>query len=185
MSRMPVVNATGGTVASGFKHLATTLLAAPAASFSLTGIGATVTELRVLARLQPVTDAVDIRLRLNNDSGANYSLDTLGGTGSSVQVGTASGASGASLNIPPAGSYLASNARAIWATALTAKATTGVRGIVNIFGLAWGEPTPAMYVRDDVALWNNTASLLNRVDIVVSSGNFATGSMMRVEGLIP
>lgn len=183
MARLPIT-AIAGTSNSGYVHLGSTLLAAPAASFSLTGIGATYLELRVITVLEPVTDGVDIFLRPNNDSGGNYIVSTVEGTGAAIQPNSGTAQTGAKQNVPPGGSFPQTNDRWLLGVNIIGKYAAGTRAIIGRLGIAW-DNSGNVFATDAVTLWNNTASLINRVDIIASSGNLATGSLMRVEGLAP
>ena len=77
------------------------------------------------------------------------------------------------------------NTRPTHAEVIVGKPTTGIRGM-------WASRVCNPETTDVVAAlayaavnWNNTADLISRFDVFASSGNIASGSMMRVEGLIP
>lgn len=183
MARIPVLVATGATVPSGYKHLATTLLGAPAASISMSGLSTSNLQFRLTTILKPATDGVSLRLRVNNDSAANY--DNVEGYQENGAVFGQNSTGQTSSLLNTATGLLASNARWSFYVTLAGKPLAGVRGLLATNGLLMEDTGPTLYNVGMTANWNNAAALISRFDVLASSGNLSATSMMRVEGLIP
>lgn len=87
-----------------FDLIAGSTLAADAASFDFVGIPATYRHLFMLARLRSTTAALTtaLNLRVNNDSGANYDVQTLVGLAGAASAGEGFAATECGVDTMPA-----------------------------------------------------------------------------------
>lgn len=181
MARTPLLTTTAPAATSGFKHLATSLLAAPAAAITASGLSTSNKMFRITANALPATDSTNLFLRLNNDSGANYEYFV----GYQIAGAAAGFSFTAQTEIRLNGNTdTLDNARHSLYLLVVGKATSGTRATGNGLGLIF-QTTPQTGNNFVGLNWNNVADLISRFDILMSSGNLSTSSMMRVEGLIP
>jgi len=114
-------------------------------------------------------------VRLNNDSGSNYSAQQIAGDSTSVF-----------------GARVTSQAQ--WAPYSVSAIGGKMTGVLNIAKPAAGVKAQlvtqqsanlAAAIKVDLTggEWNNTADLISRIDLLPSSGNFDTGSSFLLEGL--
>jgi hypothetical protein len=85
-----ILSAAGaGGPLDAYEQIATTILGSNAASisFDVSSLGSTYRhlQLRMVTRTNRTAGTDGLRIRLNSDTGANYSIHSLGGNGSSVQ----------------------------------------------------------------------------------------------------
>lgn len=170
------------SVNSGFKSLGTTLLAAPAAAVTFSGISATYKEFIVSAWLRPVNDSTVLFMRLNNDSGANY--DGEGFTASSTLLANAGSSGLTSIRLTVNETEDNGAGLGLMAVAVVFKEASGLEAMAHV--RMQGTDTAGNVINGQAATrWNNVAALISRFDVAVSSGNLDTGSLVRLEGLVP
>lgn len=161
-----------------------TTLGVASASVDITGIVADYAHLRLVAYLRGDTaaTAIVVNARFNNDSAANYDVQSLTGTGSgpsasesfgqtSVRVGRCAAASaGANLfgiivvDIPH---YAGSANNKIALSHCADKIGTATTNIVN---------------EHNSAAWRSSAAI-SRITLLPSAGNFAAGSRVTLYGM--
>lgn len=170
--------ATGGS--GGEVLLARQILAVDGTTFSLTGLAATSMDLRIVLEAKTSGSNIDVGLRFNNDSGANYEWTLINrfGTGdaggdSEIKAATLAG-SGASANT----SGMVEVTVPSYARTVFKKACTMV-GAGNLSDSS----TNALWIRG-AGFWHSTAAI-NRVDIRLyggAAGNFLAGSVLSIYG---
>ncbi len=153
-----------------FQEIGRTTLASAASSISVQSLPA-VKNLFILVKLTGTSPAVVIQMRLNNDSGTNY-FDRQ--TYRWVDGGTV-GISQTSLTL----------------THLTVEATG--EHLTQIFVLNWANQKKVLLAETVIAgtaadssqmtgCWNNMVDQITRVDVLVGSGTFNSGSEVVVFG---
>ena len=179
MSQIPALIAVPPTP-SGFANLGHILLAAAAASITVSGFATTYREFSVIWWTRPVTDSTRVMIRLNNDSGANYDQQGMEGDGATITNNSATGLTAieASLNtatddaLPSMGSTMVyKNAAAMAAVSHTL--------------VTYQATVPLLRNGQLASRWGNTADLISTLALLMSSGNLAANSMVSVSGLIP
>lgn len=78
-------------MAATYEPIDTTTLGSAQSSITFSSIPATYTDLRMVLTGKSVTGATYLQLRLNGDTGANYSITTLYGDGSTASSGRSTG----------------------------------------------------------------------------------------------
>lgn len=118
----------------------------------------------------------DVGLRFNNDSGTNYDYQRLSGSDTLVAAARVTGQTlidcdfGA-LQANQVGTYIFAIAKQV-----SGSAAMAVGGSV---AYASG---PVLATAQIGGRWNNTADLINRIDLVQTGGNFAAGTVVVLEG---
>jgi hypothetical protein len=163
-------------VSRTYDALASVTLTAAASSISITGIPQNYTDLRVVAAVfQPTGSAQQAMLRVNNDSGTNYSLTYLDGDGSSAATGRLSNQTQVSVYYTPPGG---TSAPIVSTIDFFSYANTNLNKTWFVSGASGSS-----YVFSYVSLWRSTAAV-NRIDLnVTTGGNFQPGSTVQVFGV--
>jgi hypothetical protein len=129
-------------------------------SFSFSGISSAFRMFRLSYYLTHVGGSTSSRIRLNNDSGTNYAFQLVSGDGATV-----TGQRQASITSFPGSLEAAIPALGQW---IIAKPSTGVEGYMT-GNVAYHNPT-TVRTGNIAGSWNNTASLINRIDVVILNG---------------
>ena len=165
-------------IASGpWEIVGSSRLSAAAASVSFASIPAAYTMFRLIAEIVNDGAIKDVALRFNNDSGANYDTQILNMSGGTLTgQRNAGGTSGAADY-----NGLSANTFATL-EAIIAKPIAGAKGLALVSIVPTG--AAGIQLTEDAIVWNNTAALINRIDMIVSGGggNFAAGSLFILEG---
>ena len=121
-------------------------------------------------------------LRVNNDSGANYSLNRIRASGTTVTSADVIGATSLQVGDIPATSS-AANAFAAIEYTLFGYASTTWRKVLMLNGNHYDDVTAGnIFTNRATGIWSSTAAI-NRVSLAASSfGNFASGSQLRIYG---
>ena len=151
-----------------------TTLASPAASVSFTTGLTAYKFFRLTAYIANDANAKDVLLRFNNDSGTNYATQTIDAASTTVAGARATGATSNALTITD---LAASEEGSIGL--LIAKPASGVKAQVTALNGVNASPSLLLAGGE----WNNTADLINRIDVLASSNNFAAGTSLLLEGL--
>ena len=155
--------------------IGSTTLASPAASISFASIDSKYKMFRVTAYLLGDASGKVVSTRFNNDSGANYDYQHV--TGSDTTVSAARSTGQTDIDFP---SGLAANQSETF-TMVVAKQVTGSPAMVLIDAALTDS---GGFTKGNIAgRWNNTADLINRIDLISSSGNFAAGTVVVLEGV--
>ena len=142
-------------MAATYELIASTTLGSAAANIEFTSIPATFTDLLVVASLRNTATNAGVAIRINSDTGANYSYRGLYGTGSS------------------AGSFVAGSNTYAFAVLLGTESTANVFGNTHIYIPNYAGSTnkslfiestaenngTTSYIGDTAALWSNTAAI--------------------------
>lgn len=156
---------------STYTPIATTTLGSASNSVSFSSISGTYTDLVLVGSLN-VTAGLDYWVRVNSDSGSNYSNTRIIGNGST------------------ASSARSSNGAQIYINA-TGTATGQQQFTMNLFNYSNSTTYKTLLIRYDVAnqetvarvgLWRNTAAI-NTILIQTDSSTFTAGSMFTLYGI--
>jgi hypothetical protein len=168
-----------------FGIIADTILGSDTASFDFTSISALWSHLRVVAYLRgsAALTASVVNMRLNNDSGANYSSQFLTSSGAtttsaeevaqqSIRLGRCTANSGpanafSTLTVDIGHYSQATNHKTVSADS-GAREGTGAGGIT---------------IERNYGVWFATPAAINRITILPATGNFKTGSRCTIYGL--
>jgi len=161
---------------AGWTEIESTTLASPAASVSFTtGLGG-YAFFRLTAYIVNDANAKTILLRFNNDSGMNYSRQTISALSTTVEG--ARETSQASVGLVY-GSLAASEQASFGL--LVAKPSASVKAQVT--ALTGYDHSTGISLALNGGEWNNTSNLISAIALLPSSGNFDTGSSFLLEGL--
>ena len=157
-----------------YEPIATTTLGSSAASIEFSSIPSTYTDLVLVYTLKAATASADMYLRVNNDSGSNYSNTILWGNGSTAGSNRFTSAGQIRLNytvdvLTTDGTYLICNIQ-------NYSNTTTYKTILYKTGLA------SDAVDTGVGLWRST-SAINRVTLTLSSGDWGSGCTATLYGI--
>ena len=150
-----------------YEAISTYTVGSPQASYTMSSIPATYTDLVLI--IQATTISANYNLRLNGDTGSNYSYTRIAGNGSSA-------ASARSSNNTVIGLTYTSSGAPITRVQLQNYASTSVNKTLLIRQDDSVNATVA-----EVGLWRNTAAI-NSITIV-STGNLPTGSTFTLYGI--
>jgi hypothetical protein len=161
-------------MASTYTPIATTTLASTAASYTFSSIPSTYTDLVVVVSARNTTATYTAVIRLNGDSGANYSSTQLYGDGSTAGSNRDT-ARGQIDNIYAASSGDAAN---VFSTTLVhimnySNATT--------YKTVLSRSNLTVQTAASVGLWRNTAAITSVG--IFSASNFAIGSTFTLYGI--
>jgi hypothetical protein len=165
-------------VASTYEPIASVTLGSDAANIEFTSISGSFTDLVVVAFVRGTTAAATetIYLRVNGDTGNNYSATTLFGTGSSAASGRTS-----STSLITGGGIYAANASANLFSAYTINLMSYANTNVNKTVLT-GTATAGAVVNRIVGLWRST-NAITTVTIFPGSNNLKSGSTASLYGI--
>lgn len=170
--------ASGAVGAAPWDVIDSTTLGSAAASISFASIDSKYKLFRVTAYVVKDATAHQATLRINNDSGANYDYQRLNGSSTTVSAARVTGQT--SILLTPT-ETIAANSIAQFSI-IIGKQIAGSAAMVLSDGTF--DATSVGRVKADIAArWNNTADLINRIDLISSSGNFAAGTVVVLEGL--
>lgn len=157
-------------MAATYEPIASTTLASSASSVTFSGIAADWTDLRLSCLLTPSTSNVNVFMRLNADTGTNYSRTFLLGNGSSAS-------SNRNANVPNevAVGFLASTSSLDTTTIdLMSYANT------NVYKTVLAQTADATnLVNRIVALWRSTAAITS----IRIGASLAAGSTLSLYGI--
>lgn len=160
-----------------WEHIDTQVLSAAAAAITFSGIDTTYRRFRVLcAQLKDASGAASaVTTRLNNDSGSNYAYQRLSGDGATAAAARTSGTTAWSTDVTTDDN---DSGLLVWEITKPAAGMTGsavgrlafyLTGVGILLALLAGE-------------WNNTADLISRIDLMMGSGQFNTGTRVTLGG---
>lgn len=160
------------------EFIARTQLTGAAASVSFaTGLSG-FTKFFLVFHLVNDADAKDVKLRLNNDSGTNYSGQWLQANGVTVS-GNRTEATFNHLRINRSVTFAASSV--MLARMEISKPVAGlVARITN--SLSFDGTSVGILYQPMAAEWSNTADLINRIDVSADLGNYAAGTRILLYG---
>jgi hypothetical protein len=158
---------------STYTPIATTTLGSASGTVTFSSIPSTYTDIVLIANGTALSNT-GWGLKFNNDSGSNYSSTYLEGSGTTA----------ISERYTSAGLF-----RTCWNSLWTS--STPANAIINIQNYSnsttyksgvWRSNNSSNYVEAGVGLWRST-SAINRIDIVTTSADFASGSTFTLYGI--
>ena len=157
-------------MASTYEPIATTTLSSNQASVSFSSISNSYTDLVLVANgaLSAAYDSIE--LRLNGDTGTNYSRTFLSGNGTSASSGNSTNTSSLALGL------------------MGTENSTDIFHINNYSNTSTYKTvisranTASNTVRAGVGTWRST-SAINQVTVIATSGNFISGSTFTLYGI--
>ena len=165
---------------AAWKKIASQSLGVAASSISFTGIASTYKMFRVTAYLIKDATPNTVNVRFNNDSGSNYTWQNLSGSNTSV-----SGSRNTQTHVGILSGGAVEPGEAATVEFVVGKQLAGSPAMVisKAAVMAYTGGTPVIRIDDVAAIWNNTADLISRIDLISSSGNFDTGTVCVLEGV--
>lgn len=158
--------------------LAETVLGATAASIDFTSIPATYRHLLLAITIRKTTADGSYTVRLNNDSGANYTLQQVSGSAAAATaVESLAATSWGFGGIPSTANYV-SNALVIFPDYAGSLYKTFVQLGTKIVGVSTGN----LVMAARGGIWLNTAAI-NRITLTPDANNFDVGSTVTIYGL--
>ncbi len=143
-------------------------------TYTFSSIPSTYTDIIVVANFQLSTET-GFRGRVNGDTGSNYSLTNLGGSGTAASSGRESNATNWVLGGFPTNASTAYDNNAIIHYMDYANTST-YKTVINRFNSASKETMA------NANLWRNTAAI-DSITLYVASGNFVNGSIFKLYGI--
>ena len=171
----------GGAVASDYELIETYILGSSQSSITFSSLGtysSTYKHLQIRAVARSVRAATDdqITLKLNGDSGSNYSWIRLLGTDSAVSTTSAQNVSTPQLGAIPADTSTASMFGALVVDFLDAYSTTKNKSVRSLNGFA------GAWIALHSILYSSTSSLTS-IEVIGQNGNLAIGTRVSLYGL--
>lgn len=158
----------------GWNLIDTQVLSTTAASVSFQGIPSWYRAFRLTIYVVNDTNAKNVQIRLNNDSGNNYTYQYVAGNGATVNGALTSSQAQFLLTLPTTidasgfAKFDVSIAKPLAATPAFVSWFSNVRAASTIASVGGS--------------WNNTADLISRIDVIAGADNFAAGTTVMLEG---
>ena len=163
-------------MASTYTPIATQTLGSAAASVTFSSIPSTYTDLVLVMDFSITTANDSVYLRLNSDSGTNYSNTTLSGNGSTAYSGRDSSSS-SGIRLSAYNTAQGASTRQVNITQFQNYAnTTTNKTVLNRYSSVGG--TEAI-----VGLWRSTSAITSILLRFYSSQNFESGSTFTLYGI--
>ena len=178
-SLVGIIASSGGAAGGGasYESIASATGTGSSGTITFSSIPSTYVALQVRANIVSTADAIGLRMRLNNDTGGNYTLHRLIGNGSTA---TAEGATPqSSMLLSPSGSVF------------TVTPTTLILDLHNYASTTQNKTARWMVGSDRNGsggvtlgsnLWQST-SAVNEVKIYLDSDSFTTGTTVSLYGI--
>lgn len=154
--------------------IATTTLGSDTASVTFSSISGSFTDLVLVGELTGSGGNANIRVRVNSDSGTNYSLTRLSGDGSSATSARGSNSDG--MFVVSTGASLNGNRGVFIQHFMNYSNTTTNKTALNRFSVAASEVTT------NVHLWRSTSAITS-IEIATTTNNYASGSTFTLYGI--
>ena len=162
-----------------YEPIATTTLSSAASTITFSSIGAGYTDLRLILVCTTSPGGMAPQIRLNSDSGTNYSMTELTGNG-------ASAASTRQIN---------RNQVDLYYSGIGTSTTIPMMWTVDFFSYAGSTNKTMLITRSsdqngsgevmrEVSLWRNTAAIDTILLRLSTAGNFATGTTATLYGIL-
>jgi len=156
-----------------YEPVNTTTLTSAAASVTFSSIPATYTDLYLVAQMQNTGSLQRIDLRFNSDSGSNYSVTRVYGSGSTAVSDRFANASGIDIAyVATSGWCIANHSIMNYANTTTYKSIVG----------RWNSEGNSGYTVGLVGLWRSTAAITS-IALIPAGVNFASGSTFTLYGI--
>jgi hypothetical protein len=155
-----------------YEPIATTTISGSAvSSVSFSSISSTYTDLILIASIKCNTSDTNIKTRLNTDTGSNYSVTYVAGTGSATESGRASNQTSIDTAYQDGDTW----GNIIYYFNNYSNTTTNKTVISR-------SSNAGNFVAAYVGLWRNTAAV-NAIELFSSSANIAVGSTFTLYGI--
>jgi len=160
---------------STYTPIATTTLGSAAASYTFSSISGSYTDLVLIVQGGASSTAFDAWIRFNSDTGTNYSITSLSGTGSAAQSARETSAS-----------YIHIDKQAAWRSGNITMNRVNIMNYANtttyktVVGRA---DAPADATDAIVGLWRSTAAITSIQVGNDASANFAVGTTFTLYGI--
>jgi len=157
--------------------ISSSTLGAAAASVSFTSGLSGYTMFRITAYIVKDGNTGGAAIRVNNDTGANYSVQTIEANDVTITGNRATGQTSVAFNRY---SNINASSNSILHVVI-AKQVAGSPAMV----LSSNTPMSTTGIREEITagLWNNTADLITRLDLLCTSNDFAAGTVVVLEGV--
>jgi hypothetical protein len=177
-SLVGIIASSGGAVAGGaYESIASATGTGSSGTITFSSIPSTYVSLQLRANIISTADAISLRIRLNNDTGNNYTLHRLIGDGSTV---TASGATPqSSMLVSPPGSVFTVNPTTLIFDLHNYASTTQNKTARWMVG---SDRNGSGGVTLGSNLWQSTTAV-NQVEIYLQSDSFTTGTTISLYGI--
>ena len=126
--------------------------------------------------------SLDVGIRFNSDTGANYARHFLLGTGAAVDVGGTASTTTGSLIAASLRNVAAANMWAVSITDIHDYASTTKNKTVRCIAGANVNTADSVYVALSSSLWNSTAAI-NTITLTRGQTNFAVGTTFALYGI--
>jgi hypothetical protein len=176
----------GGVAGNGYEWLETQVLTSAAASVTFSNLNSSYgttyehLQVRLTGRSSRNDNGDTVRIRLNSDTGSNYAMHALKGSGSAV---TSEGF-GSQTNIQFYRISANTDANNVFGAMIidildpfSTNKTKTIRGLGGYAGIADGDE-----IALSSGLWNNTAALTT-LELAGTNGNFQIGSRFSLYGM--
>lgn len=171
-----------GTLA-GYELISTQVLASSTPNVTFSSFSTTAykhLQLRITTRSDNATTVLNVNIRLNSDTGSNYSIHNLYGDGTSaVSNGTATGSSW-QIGLTSGASSTTSTFYTTVTDILDAFSTTKNKTQRSLSGAV---DTSYKNIRMTSGAWNNSASAVSTILLYPDAGNFIAGSRFSLYGV--
>lgn len=181
-SNVTITGASGGTPSE--ELITETALVGTAASVSFTSIAGSYRDLRVVVRGRGDKAAtfVEVRLRVNNDSGSNYDFESIVFNNTTSSSGGTAATTYGFLGWIEASTGPASAGSTCEARIYDYASTTFQKHFNASAGVKTGTAAGNFFSHRGDLWWRSTAAI-NRVDVFPDSGNFIAGTVVTLYGI--
>ena len=160
---------------STYEPIATTTLGSAASSYTFSSISGTYTDLFLVVNGSAASTGFDVWIRLNSDSGSNYSSTNIYGTGSAAQSQRESNVT--FLRIDRQGTWRSGNTSMIRANIMNYSNSTTYKTVIS------RSDAPADVAEAIVGLWRSTAAITS-IQVGNDAGaNFSVGTTFTLYGI--
>lgn len=165
----------------GVGAIADTTLGGSAASIDLTGLPTSYAHLLVaiVGRGDTAASNVNVSLRFNNDSAANYSMQHIQGNTTTPTAAESVGQTSILCGFMAAASATAGHPGSLFISLPGYSGTTFFKQALCQVGLSLALTTTNSFVSQRMGVWASTAAI-NRLTLLPVSGNFIAGTRMTV-----
>jgi len=163
-----------------YEPIATTTLGSNAATIDFTSISSAYTDLRLVLvwRSNQSGSSANVLVRVNSDSGSNYSVTQLNGDGSSASSFRATSAT--SLNMAYISSTESTNFGLVTLDFMSYAGSTNK----TILGTNSYDRNGSGYVQRTVGLWRSTSAITSVNLLLNSTTNYVTGTTATLYGIL-
>lgn len=177
-------SSSSGTSTAAVEVVAASTLSVAAASIDFTGIPATYKHLRLVlvGRSDQATSLTTLRIRFNNDSGANYFWQSLKGFATNVQAADSTGQTSGQVGDFPAASASANIPGALTLEIPNYAGTVFEKAAFGVYVGRSSASSSNQYLTEVGFAWGSTAAI-SRITAFPAAGNFIAGTVATLYGL--